>query len=113
MTRFGICKCFYQRNFYIKRWKLHVNYTSDKQFLEEHSQRQDVDHVLAEVKQEIDRRFKTKNQVIERQNAIEKAYVQPLHPHLYKFQESFLDPGFKSALRDPEEGETYFYDQKI
>uniref|UniRef100_A0A8C6TQQ8 2-oxoglutarate and iron-dependent oxygenase domain containing 2 n=1 Tax=Neogobius melanostomus TaxID=47308 RepID=A0A8C6TQQ8_9GOBI len=82
--KYYYCACFTTDNIFLDEYKLHVRFASEQQF------RQD----FSPINQEVDRRKCFGRTSVERAAAIRDIY-QPLHPHVYHLQESFLAPKFK------------------
>lgn len=102
-TKFCICQCFFTKNLFVKQYKLHVTYLNRGQFLQEYSETlhsqgcSDPEAVISELESEVTRRKNFHKDSWSRQVQIAKEY-EPLHPHLYRLQRSFLDPKFISLV---------------
>ncbi|XP_043963906.1 2-oxoglutarate and iron-dependent oxygenase domain-containing protein 2 isoform X1 [Gambusia affinis] len=105
-SRFYTCSCFTTDNIFLDDYKLHVRFVSEHQFRLEYkplltrqgcvTELQFLD-VLTKVSQEVDRRRHTCETSAERTAAIKNTY-QPLHPHVYHLQESYLAPKLKQLV---------------
>jgi len=92
LSSWAVCKCFFQKNLYVKRWNKHVVYLSDQQFLSENRHRPLLAETLKDVKEEVERRRRTKFELDTRKGTIRQMYTSPLHPEVYKFSKTHLDP---------------------
>ncbi|KAI3372235.1 hypothetical protein L3Q82_022750, partial [Scortum barcoo] len=95
--QFYSCDCFTSDNIFLEDYRLHVRFESEQQF------RRDYEPIS----QEVERRRRLCVTSAERAAAIKDMY-QPLHPHVYHLQESYLAPKFKQIVeycrsRDPTE----------
>ncbi|KAK5608693.1 2-oxoglutarate and iron-dependent oxygenase domain-containing protein 2 [Crenichthys baileyi] len=105
-SRFYTCSCFTTDNIFLDEYKLHVRFVSEKQFRLDYqplltrlgcvTEQQFVD-VLTKISQEVDRRRCICETSAERTAAIKHMY-QPLHPHVYHLQESYLAPKLKQIV---------------
>ncbi|XP_027889107.1 2-oxoglutarate and iron-dependent oxygenase domain-containing protein 2 isoform X2 [Xiphophorus couchianus] len=105
-SRFYTCSCFTTDNIFLDDYKLHVRFVSEHQFRLQYqplltrlgcvTEQQFVD-VLTKVSQEVDRRRHTCETSAERTAAIKNTY-EPLHPHVYHLQESYLAPELKQLV---------------
>ena len=57
--KFAICKCFYERNIFVKQWNAHVTFRTDEQFELDYGGQPRFEEVLQQVKNEITRRHIT------------------------------------------------------
>ncbi|XP_056232878.1 2-oxoglutarate and iron-dependent oxygenase domain-containing protein 2 isoform X1 [Seriola aureovittata] len=105
-SQFYTCNCFTTDNIFLKDYKLHVRFESEQQFrLDYHAllrrlgcvTDQQFEDVLHEVSQEVDRRRRLSVTSAERAAVIKDVY-QPIHPHVYHLQESYLTPKFKQIV---------------
>lgn len=103
---FCYCACFTTDNIFLDEFKLHVRFVSEQQFRLDYTPvlrslgcvtEQQLQNVLVKIYQEVDRRKCLSLASAERAAAIRKIY-QPLHPHVYHLQESFLAPKFKDIV---------------
>ncbi|XP_034397987.1 2-oxoglutarate and iron-dependent oxygenase domain-containing protein 2 isoform X2 [Cyclopterus lumpus] len=103
---FYICSCFTTDNIFLQDYKLHVRFSSEQQFRLDYQPllrrlgcvtEQQFEDVLDKISQEVDRRRRLSETSAERAVAIKDMY-QPLHPHVYHLQESFLAPKFKQIV---------------
>ncbi|XP_070820221.1 2-oxoglutarate and iron-dependent oxygenase domain-containing protein 2 [Chaetodon trifascialis] len=115
--QFYICNCFTTENIFLEDYKLHVRFVSEQQFSLDYQAllrelgcvtEQQFEDVLNKISQEVDRRRRLGVTSAERAAAIRDTY-QPLHPHVYHLQESYLAPKFKqiveySRRRDASDG---------
>ncbi|XP_051278045.1 2-oxoglutarate and iron-dependent oxygenase domain-containing protein 2 isoform X2 [Dicentrarchus labrax] len=85
--QFYFCDCFTTDNIFLKDYKLHVRFVSEQQFR--------LDYQT--ISQEVDRRRRLGVASAERAAAIKDVY-HPLHPHVYRLQESYLAPKFKQIV---------------
>ncbi|XP_078106499.1 2-oxoglutarate and iron-dependent oxygenase domain-containing protein 2 isoform X2 [Sander vitreus] len=85
--QFYICNCFTTDNIFLEDYKIHVRFLSEQQFR--------LDYQT--ISQEVDRRRRLGVTSAERAAAIKDTY-QPLHPHVYHLQESYLAPKFKQIV---------------
>lgn len=102
MTKvYAVCRCFYQRNLFVKTWKKHCTFVSETQFKEDYDHnvsKEELDHVVSELKIEIDRRKTIHQQLANaRRNVIEK--YTPLHPNIFSLHDDFLSGDFRSLVR--------------
>ncbi|KAG8011608.1 2-oxoglutarate and iron-dependent oxygenase domain-containing protein 2 [Nibea albiflora] len=81
---FYLCNCFTTDNIFLEEYKTHVRFVTQRQFT--------LDYQA--ISQEVDRRRHLGVMSAERAIAIKHTY-QPLHPHVYHLQESYLSPKFK------------------
>lgn len=102
MSGWAVCKCFFERNLFIKRsgWNDHVTYLSDVQFRSDYGHRPQLNEALRQAKEEIQRRRRTKFEVSQRKENIRKCYTSPLHPDVYEFSQSHLDPKFVQPIQN-------------
>uniref|UniRef100_A0A3Q3L2T2 2-oxoglutarate and iron-dependent oxygenase domain containing 2 n=2 Tax=Labrus bergylta TaxID=56723 RepID=A0A3Q3L2T2_9LABR len=105
-VQFWTCDCFTEDNIFLKDYKLHVNFVSEVQFRLDYEailrrlgcvKEQQFKDVLNEISQEVDRRRHLSETSVRRAAAIKDEY-QPLHPHVYHLQESYLAPKFKQIV---------------
>lgn len=103
---FYFCNCFTTDNIYLKDYKLHVSFLSEQQFRQDYQTLlmrlgcvtdQQFEDVFNKISQEVDRRRRLGVTSAERAAAIKDVY-QPLHPHVYHLQESYLAPKFKQIV---------------
>ncbi|XP_068461375.1 2-oxoglutarate and iron-dependent oxygenase domain-containing protein 2 isoform X2 [Clinocottus analis] len=103
---FYICNCFTTDNIFLEDYKLHVRFSSEQQFTQDYQSPlrrlgcvtdQQFEDVLNKISQEVDRRRRLSETSAARAVAIKDMY-QPLHPHVYHLQESFLAPKFKQIV---------------
>ncbi|XP_068167128.1 2-oxoglutarate and iron-dependent oxygenase domain-containing protein 2 isoform X2 [Antennarius striatus] len=118
-TQFYICKCFTTENIFLEEYKLHVSFVSEQQFRRDYGAllrslgcvtEHQFEEVLKEISQEVGRRQCLGVTSAERAAAIKEEY-QPLHPHVYQLQESYLAPKFLQMVescgsKDSSEGLT-------
>ncbi|XP_034548438.1 2-oxoglutarate and iron-dependent oxygenase domain-containing protein 2 isoform X2 [Notolabrus celidotus] len=104
--QFYVCDCFTTDNIFVKDYKLHVSFVSEKQFRSDYEAtlrrlgcvtEQQYEDVLTKILQEVDRRRHLRETSAKRAAAIKYEY-QPLHPHVYHLQESYLTPKFKQIV---------------
>ncbi|KAM9360158.1 2-oxoglutarate and iron-dependent oxygenase domain-containing protein 2 [Symphorus nematophorus] len=104
--RFYVCNCFTTDNIFLEDYKLHVRFVSEQQFRLDYRAvltrlgcvtEQQFDDVVTKISQEVDRRRRLGVMSAERAAAIRAAY-QPLHPHVYHLQESYLAPKFRQIV---------------
>nr|XP_020446181.1 2-oxoglutarate and iron-dependent oxygenase domain-containing protein 2 [Monopterus albus] len=105
--RFYTCECFTTDNIFLEDYKLHVSFLSEQQFRLDYQSllrslgcvtEQQFEDVLSKISQEVDRRRRLSVTSAERAAAIKDIY-QPLHPHVYHLQESYLAPKFKQIVK--------------
>ncbi|XP_049908047.1 2-oxoglutarate and iron-dependent oxygenase domain-containing protein 2 [Epinephelus moara] len=103
---FYFCNCFTTDNIYLEDYKLHVSFLSEQQFRQDYQTLlmrlgcvtdQQLEDVFNKISQEVDRRRRLGVTSAERAAAIKDVY-QPLHPHVYHLQESYLAPKFKQIV---------------
>ena len=99
-TSWAICKCFFERNFFVKGWNAHVTYVSDHHFRQEHAHRPHLEETIAMIKKEAMRRRRTKFEVGQRKETIRQMYKHQLHPEVYKFSQSHMDPLFLESAEN-------------
>ncbi|XP_037092926.1 2-oxoglutarate and iron-dependent oxygenase domain-containing protein 2-like isoform X2 [Pollicipes pollicipes] len=91
-TVFGICKCFYTENIYLKEFNLHVTYLNKAQFLKEYSPVLKKlgcncpKHMPVQIEEEVNRRKQLQGDAAARHKYILQQYV-PRNPLVYKLQE--------------------------
>ena len=88
--RWASCKCFYQRNFFIKQLDEHFEYKNERQFLFEHQNQLTnvcAEDVLNEIKTEMARR-KNRFKVIEENR---KVILEKYKPFLFENFVGFTD----------------------
>ncbi|XP_026176466.1 2-oxoglutarate and iron-dependent oxygenase domain-containing protein 2 [Mastacembelus armatus] len=104
--QFYTCDCFTTDNIFLKDYKLHVRFVSEQQFTLGYQAllrrlgcvtEQHFEAVLHTISEEVDRRRRISVTSAERAAAIKDVY-QPLYPHVYHLQESFLSPKFKQIV---------------
>ncbi|XP_040897277.1 2-oxoglutarate and iron-dependent oxygenase domain-containing protein 2 [Toxotes jaculatrix] len=104
--QFYICNCFTTDNIFLEDYKLHVRFVSEQQFRLDYEALlrtlgcvtdQQFEDVLNKISQEVDRRRRLSVTSAERAAVIKDMY-QPLHPHVYHLQESYLTPKFKQIV---------------
>lgn len=104
--KFYYCACFTTDNIFLDEFKLHVRFVSEQQFRLDYSavlrslgceSEQQLLDVITKINQEVERRKLLDQRSAERGAAIRDIY-QPLHPHVYHLQESFLAPKFKHIV---------------
>ncbi|XP_077455941.1 2-oxoglutarate and iron-dependent oxygenase domain-containing protein 2 isoform X1 [Stigmatopora argus] len=104
--QFYICSCFMTDNIFLEEYKLHVRFKSEKQFREDYetvlktlgcATEEEFKDIFKKVSQEVDRRMRLSLTSADRIAVIKKTY-QPLHPHVYNLQETFLAPEFKHLV---------------
>lgn len=104
--QFYFCNCFTTDNIYLEDYKLHVRFLSEQQFRLDYGALlrtlgcvtdQQFDDVFSKISQEVDRRRRLGVTSAERAAAIKDVY-QPLHPHVYHLQESYLAPRFRQMV---------------
>jgi hypothetical protein len=96
MVRFGICKCFFRQNIFVKEWKAHVSYSDRKQFLSDYASRNPSESVLAAVEAEVARRNGLQDQRVSSRAKFKEEYA-PKHVELYDLKSENLN----SAFGDP------------
>ncbi|XP_034026942.1 2-oxoglutarate and iron-dependent oxygenase domain-containing protein 2 isoform X2 [Thalassophryne amazonica] len=103
---FYTCNCFTTDNIFLDDYKLHVRFVSVQQFRLDYKPLleslgcvtdQQFDNVLTKISQEVERRRHLGVTSAERAAAIRADY-QPLHPHVYHLQESYLAPEFRRIV---------------
>ncbi|GAA6226615.1 2-oxoglutarate and iron-dependent oxygenase domain-containing protein 2 [Lates japonicus] len=104
--QFYTCNCFTTDNIFLKDYKLHIRFVSEQQFKLDYQPLlrrlgcvtdQQFEDVLNEISQEVDRRRHLSVTSAERVAVIKGSY-QPLYPHVYHLQESYLSPKFKQIV---------------
>ncbi|XP_074493144.1 2-oxoglutarate and iron-dependent oxygenase domain-containing protein 2 isoform X1 [Sebastes fasciatus] len=104
--QFYFCNCFTTDHIYLEDYKLHVRFLSEQQFTHDYrallgslgcETDQQLEDVFNKISQEVDRRRRLGVTSAERAAAIKDMY-QPLHPHVYHLQESYLAPKFKQIV---------------
>lgn len=94
---FGICKCFYTENIFIKEFNLHVTYVNKAQFLKDFSPVlkqlgcKCPKSITVQIEEEISRRKQLQTDAASRHSTIIQQYV-PRNPTVYKLQPYFLHP---------------------
>ncbi|XP_028270263.1 2-oxoglutarate and iron-dependent oxygenase domain-containing protein 2 [Parambassis ranga] len=105
--QFYVCNCFTSDNIFLEDYKLHVRFVSEQQFRLDYQALlkrlgcvtdQQFDDVLKKISQEVDRRKRLGVTSAERAAVIKDTY-QPLHPHVYHLQESYLAPELKQIIK--------------
>ncbi|XP_015256512.1 PREDICTED: 2-oxoglutarate and iron-dependent oxygenase domain-containing protein 2 [Cyprinodon variegatus] len=105
-SKFYSCSCFLTDNFFLEDFRLHVRFVSEQQFRLDYQPllkrlgcitEQQFGDVLSKISQEVDRRRRLCEASAERSAAIKSTY-QPLHPHVYHLQESYLNAEFKQIV---------------
>ncbi|XP_053725758.1 2-oxoglutarate and iron-dependent oxygenase domain-containing protein 2 isoform X1 [Synchiropus splendidus] len=106
MTRFYSCQCFTTDNIFVDEYRIHVSFVSEQQFKRDYAAvlkgrgcvtEQHFEQVLNTISQEVARRRQLSVTSVARAARIRDTY-QPLHPHVYRLQESYLDPKFKQIV---------------
>ncbi|XP_054867405.1 2-oxoglutarate and iron-dependent oxygenase domain-containing protein 2 isoform X1 [Amphiprion ocellaris] len=104
--QFYVCKCFTTDNIFLEDYRLHVRFVSEQQLrLDYHillkklgcDTEEQFEDVLNKILQEVDRRRRLSVTSAERAAAIKDMY-QPLHPHVYYLQESYLSTKLKQIV---------------
>ncbi|XP_058491347.1 2-oxoglutarate and iron-dependent oxygenase domain-containing protein 2 [Solea solea] len=104
--QFFTCSCFTTDNIFLHKYKLHVRFVCEQQFMLDYESllrklgcvtERHFTEVLDEISQEVDRRGRLSAASAERAVVITDTY-QPLHPHVYHLQESYLAPKFKEIV---------------
>ncbi|CAJ1068291.1 -oxoglutarate and iron-dependent oxygenase domain-containing protein 2 isoform X1 [Xyrichtys novacula] len=105
-SQFYICDCFTTDNIFLNDYKLHVSFVTEQQFRLDYETilrrsgcvtEQQFEDVLNKISQEVDRRKHLRETSVQRAATIKEQY-QPLHPHVYNLQESYLAPKFKEIV---------------
>ncbi|KAM9858856.1 2-oxoglutarate and iron-dependent oxygenase domain-containing protein 2 [Aulostomus maculatus] len=103
---FYTCSCFTTDNIFLEDYKLHVSFVSEQQFRLDYQTllgrlgcvtEQQFEDVLGKISQEVERRRCLALTSAERAAVIKGVY-QPLHPHIYHLQESYLAPKFRQVV---------------
>ncbi|CAG5115391.1 unnamed protein product [Candidula unifasciata] len=103
-----ICSCFFKRNIFLKKYKIHVVFENEKQFEQEYRQNlrfkgctTDTQYatVLAEVKEEVARRRSFHESSLANYKDIQSNYER-LYPEIWKLKPSFVDPRFVTISSD-------------
>lgn len=106
-TRFYNCACFTTDNIFLDDYNIHVRFVSEQQFRLDYRSvlwslgcvtELQFEDVLTKISQEVDRRKHLGETSAERTAAIKGVY-QPLFPHVYHLQESFLAPKLKQIVK--------------
>ena len=95
------CACFLEKNYFLKKYNIHVSYHGENSLSEDMKKMllslnvpaSDFENVLKTLQIERCRRLDLGADSFKRKTKINNEY-QPLHPHLYVLQESFLHPYF-------------------
>lgn len=104
--RFYQCDCYLTDNIFLKDYRLHVSFVTEEQFRREYEAvlkglgcvtHQQLQKVLSEIYQEVERRKHLSETSVQRAAAIRETY-KPLRPHVYHLQESYLAPKFKEIV---------------
>ncbi|XP_008292852.1 2-oxoglutarate and iron-dependent oxygenase domain-containing protein 2 [Stegastes partitus] len=104
--QFYTCKCFTTDNIFLKDYRLHVRFVSEQQFRLDYltllkklgcDTEEQWKDVLNKISQEVDRRRCLSVTSAGRAAAIKDMY-QPLHPHVYHLQESYLSTKLKQIV---------------
>ncbi len=120
LSGFGICRCYFRRNFFLHRWGEHVHLKDgtldlqdkgdEERFLAQFSRRPDRREAWAEVREELRRRREFQPKLVELRKEVRARY-QPLHPEVYQLREEILEPVFLRAVKAAKEGRYgYIYD---
>ncbi|XP_012704926.2 2-oxoglutarate and iron-dependent oxygenase domain-containing protein 2 isoform X1 [Fundulus heteroclitus] len=105
-SRFYTCSCFTTDNIFLEDYKLHVRFVSEQQFRLDYQSllqsrgcvtEQQFADALTKISQEVDRRRRICETSAERTAAIKQTY-RPLHPHVYRLQESYLAPKLQQIV---------------
>lgn len=103
-----VCACFFNKNIFLKKYKLHVTYECDRQFQEQYreilrlngcSTDKQYNKELAEIKQEITRRRNYHSVFLYNYKDIQKKYKK-LHPHIWKLSSNMLDARFTAIVQE-------------
>uniref|UniRef100_A0A3B3ZPP9 Fe2OG dioxygenase domain-containing protein n=1 Tax=Periophthalmus magnuspinnatus TaxID=409849 RepID=A0A3B3ZPP9_9GOBI len=106
IQKFYYCACFTTDNIFLDEYKVHVRFVSEQQFRLDYGPvlqslgcvtEKQFEDVLVKISKEVDRRKSLGVTSAERAAAIKDIY-QPLHPHVYYLQESFLAQKFKHIV---------------
>lgn len=104
--QFYVCKCFTTDNIFLEDYRLHVHFVSEQQLRLDYQTllkklgcdtEEQFQDVLNKILQEVDRRRRLSVTSAERAAAIKDMY-QPLHPHVYYLQESYLSTKLKQIV---------------
>ncbi|XP_043228300.1 2-oxoglutarate and iron-dependent oxygenase domain-containing protein 2-like [Amphibalanus amphitrite] len=94
---FGICKCFYTENIFLKEFNIHITYINKTQFLKDYSPIlkelgcKCPKHIPEQIEEEVTRRKQLQGDSASRHKHIIQRYV-PKNPSVYKLQPYCLQP---------------------
>ncbi|XP_005091813.1 2-oxoglutarate and iron-dependent oxygenase domain-containing protein 2 isoform X2 [Aplysia californica] len=103
-----ICSCFFKRNIFLKRYKMHVTFESQDQFQDQYRQllrmkgcatEKQYKDVLEQITSEIERRRALHKLTADRTQRFKDTYIK-LHPDIWILKEPFLDSRFFSIVAD-------------
>ncbi|CAL1526582.1 unnamed protein product [Lymnaea stagnalis] len=106
-----VCACFFNKNIFLKKYKLHITYECDRQFQEQYrdalrlkgcSTDKQYDKELAEIHQEITRRRNYHATFLDNYITIQKKYKK-LHPHIWKLNFNMLDSRFTAIAQEAQQ----------
>ncbi|XP_028396863.1 2-oxoglutarate and iron-dependent oxygenase domain-containing protein 2-like isoform X4 [Dendronephthya gigantea] len=102
-----ICRCFYERNIYLKSLGLHVTYAGDEaDFRSKYAEyfsnigctEEDIGNIIVEVQNEMQRRRDLHDKSEERKSIVCSQYKR-LHPECFVLKESYFDPQFLRIVK--------------
>ncbi|XP_059154176.1 2-oxoglutarate and iron-dependent oxygenase domain-containing protein 2-like isoform X1 [Physella acuta] len=103
-----ICRCYLNKNIFIKKFRIHTTYESDEQFEKEFrsllrlngcSTDKQYQNTLSGVHEEIKRRSTYHKQFLENYEYNQQHY-EKLNPEIWSLQPCFLDPRFVTIAHD-------------
>lgn len=98
-VQYGLCKCFFSKNFFIRKYEIHVTFLNKAQFLEDFSKIlkakgcSDPEKLVPELEKEVERRQHAHEERRRHQLYVAEEYSR-FHPKIFTLQSSFLDPRF-------------------
>ncbi|XP_005989018.1 2-oxoglutarate and iron-dependent oxygenase domain-containing protein 2 isoform X2 [Latimeria chalumnae] len=104
--QFYVCGCFYTNNIFLEDYKIHVTFLNEQQFRRDYgpvlrnagcTTEEKFKDVFAKIEKELQRRQLLDQHSMERKAIISETY-EPIHPHVYMLQESFLAPKFVEVV---------------
>ena len=104
LRSFAYCQCYLSRNIFLHDYGIHTHFENEAQFTSDYEKvipKGEMERALENVKQEINRRMSTRENVGQRMRLVQDIY-KPLHLEVYKFNENLLEFNAKIEKVGPE-----------
>ena len=110
-SSFGICRCYFRRNYFVHRWKEHLHLPegtpgsqADREaFFAGAGGRPDAEDAWLEVQSEVARRRAFQPSLARLRQEVARRHDR-LHPHLYALRRDYLDDRFLEAVQQAKDG---------